>query len=289
MSTIANDSALALADARAVAYVLLAHGFRYPDGQWFTMLNEPQRWGDWPEELDRTRPGIASRVDEVRRSVTECGTTRFDACQYGGLLRFQAAFDRLFGHTVSGKCSAYETEYGDSEISQRSAQLADLAGFYQAFGLEPAGEDGDRPDFVSVECEFMSVLSVKEAHGRVVGNDEWIERCVQAQRAFLKDHLACWLPAFAHRVGESGVDPFYSALGRLAGEIIALDCERFRLPLGPRWLALRPRDQEGETTISCLDAADCGPGSVACGPAVGSERMTPLNIDIGGAEADAAL
>jgi len=279
----AEIDTVAMAEARAAAYALLAHGFQYPDAEWYELIFQAERWRDWPDVLAQERPCVASLAAEVRRAITDQVTARTFDHDDRALHRFQAAHDALFGHTVSGKCCAYETEYGDSEISQRSAQLADLAGFYQAFGLEAASRDGDRPDFVSVECAFMSVLCSKEAHGRRCGNDDWVDCTVDAQRAFLQDHLARWLPAFTHRVGEAGVDPFYTALSRLGGELVALECARLELSYGPRWLELRHSDPEGETTISCLDATECGPGSVACAPAAGGARFTPLNVDIGGA------
>jgi len=268
-----ETGSVALSEARAAAYGLVAHGFQYPDADWYAVLGEAQRWREWPEVLERARPGFRLLVAEISSTFAAHAAHGSRGASAGALSRFQAAFDALFGHAVTGSCAAYETEYGDSEISQRSALLADLAGFYQAFGLESAHCSSDRPDFVAVECEFMSVLCAKEAHGWRSGSDEWIECCVDAQRAFLKDHLARWLPALAERVKSAETDPFYRALGRLGHEIVALDCEQFGLPLGPRWLALRSADQEAETTISCLDATDCGPGS---------ERLTPLNIDVGG-------
>ncbi|HRX90334.1 MAG TPA: molecular chaperone TorD family protein [Steroidobacteraceae bacterium] len=283
MSITHDTDRLALAQARAAAYALIAHGFQYPDGEWYELLCQPQRWNVWPGELERMRPGVQAFVAEVQRALVQSEWSASFSNAGSPLRRFQVAYDALFGHAVSGKCAAYETEYGDGEINQRSAQLADLAGFYQAFGLEPASRESDRPDFISVECEFMSVLCAKEAHSRRTGNDAGIDCCIDAQATFLNDHLARWLPAFAHRVGEVGADPFYDALGRLACELLALECAQFGLPLGPRWLQLRPADPEGETTISCLDATGCGPGSVACAPAQTIERVIPLNVDIGDA------
>lgn len=283
MSITLDNDVVALAEARAAAYALIAHGFQYPDGDWYELLCQPERWNNWPRVLDQVRPGIQANIAEVQRALVEPEWSDRFRNAGSSLRRFQVAYDALFGHAVSGKCAAYETEYGDSEINQRTAQLADLAGFYQAFGLEPASREGDRPDFIAVECEFMSVLCAKEAHSRDTGHDAGIVCCTDAQSAFLKDHLARWLPAFAHRVGEAGADPFYDALGRMARELLALECARFGLPMGPRWLQLRPADPEGETTISCLDATACGPGSVACAPPQGLERMIPLNVDIGGA------
>ena len=65
------------------------------------------------------------------------------------------------GHAVRGTCPPYELEYADGEIIQRASELADIAGFYEAFGLSSAGPEHDRPDHFSAECEFLQVMTIK--------------------------------------------------------------------------------------------------------------------------------
>jgi TorA maturation chaperone TorD len=257
-----------MAEARAAAYALLAHGFRYPDAPWHDLLCDERRWQDWPAILACLHPGLEDSVAALRsRRAGTCNSRDY-------LAGLQRAYDALFGHAVSGKCPPYETEYGWSEINQRAAQLADLGGFYQAFGLEIAGCESDRPDFVSVECEFMSALCVKEAHGRSTKHHDLIACCTDAQRAFFKDHLSRWMPALASRVIDAAQHPFYDALACFARELITLEGAHLRLAVGPQWVELRPADPEGETSISCLDASNCGPEAGA--------ELTPLNIDVRG-------
>src|SRR5262245_6292753 len=52
----------------------------------------------------------------------------------------RAEYDRVFGFVIPKECPPYETEYHPPAQSfLRSQQLADIAGFYRAFGLDPGG------------------------------------------------------------------------------------------------------------------------------------------------------
>ncbi len=66
--------------------------------------------------------------------------------------------------------------------------LADLVGFYKAFGLENAGDL--TVDHFSVETEFMAHLILKEAYATSRGNGEMEEIIRDAEKKFLRDHLS---------------------------------------------------------------------------------------------------
>jgi hypothetical protein len=53
------------------------------------------------------------------------------------------------------RCPPYESAYGEApQMAGKSAELADLAGFYAAFGLAPAASQPDMEDHVKVDfCE----------------------------------------------------------------------------------------------------------------------------------------
>ena len=73
------------------------------------------------------------------------------------------AYWRLFGHTTRGLICACETEYGPDNGFHQPQQLADIAGYYLAFGLRPLAAGDVRADHIACECEFMDFLSRKEA------------------------------------------------------------------------------------------------------------------------------
>jgi nitrate reductase assembly molybdenum cofactor insertion protein NarJ len=57
-----------------------------------------------------------------------------------------AEYDRVFGLASLVACPPYEAEFhAAGETFFRSQQMADIAGFYAAFGLEASRNAGERP------------------------------------------------------------------------------------------------------------------------------------------------
>jgi len=142
-------------------------------------------------------------------------------------------------------------EYGRSEIIQQAGELADLGGFYAAFGLEIDDPTDRRPDGLWAECEFMAVLCEKEGYAARLEQDDLLEITRQAQRSFFRDHLAPWVPAFAYRVKQADGGGFYGDLAVFTDAWVAAEAARFDVPLGPRWLELRPADPIEDASIEC--------------------------------------
>lgn len=111
---------------------------------------------------------------------------------------FSEEFDRVFGLLVSRECPPYETEYCPQTFSvYRSHHLADIAGFYRAFGLEPSREFPERHDHIALELEFMAWLNTKTRYALEHGDEDNANLCRDAQVRFFRDHLAWWITAFA--------------------------------------------------------------------------------------------
>lgn len=109
---------------------------------------------------------------------------------------------RVFGLIVSKECPPYETEFCASQDSFFRAQhMADIAGFYSAFGVEPGGASPDRVDHVSTVLEFVAFLleklGVLAAGAEDPAGAEHRQTCEAALRSFVRDHVVWWMPTFA--------------------------------------------------------------------------------------------
>ena len=130
----------------------------------------------------------------------------------------------LFGRQV--RCSPYESAYsGLSPFGDKSARLADVAGFYEAFGLNPAAAQPDMEDHVGAELEFMSALALKEAYARAEGDGESLEITRGAEIRFLTDHLGRWADAFAGAVAEATPLPLYTEAASLLAAWVRAEVE----------------------------------------------------------------
>lgn len=111
-----------------------------------------------------------------------------------------AEFERVFGLLMSSECPPFETEYCRQAFSvYRAQQMADIAGYYRAFGLTPGTSQRRRVDHAAMELEFMAWLIIKEeaAYGGPHAGSDHAATCKEAQFSFFRDHLSWWIPAFA--------------------------------------------------------------------------------------------
>jgi TorA maturation chaperone TorD len=171
-----------------------------------------------------------------------------------------AEYSRVFGHTARGLVCPCETEYGDDNKYQQPQQLADVAGYYLAFGLTPVASTALRHDHVACECEFMAFLNLKQALfmeecAATDGGAETLEVTRRAERTFLRDHLGPFGRAFASSLASETVGPFYRAWGMLFRDWLETEHARHGLdiPAGP--LPLRT-ELSDDAPMACGSASD---------------------------------
>jgi DMSO reductase family type II enzyme chaperone len=109
--------------------------------------------------------------------------------------------------------------YEGSHRRGRQEILEDLVRFYEHFGLRH--QEGDLPDHLCAELEFMHYLSFKQAAALHAGTDSEPYRL--AQRDFLSRHLNRWLPRLRARLEQLDPPQLYLSLARLAEEACRLD------------------------------------------------------------------
>ena len=219
------------AELAALARVL-SLGFAYPDG-------------DTLEEIRALAGGLLARPG-LAEGLAEPLAELLAGLEGDGL---QEDFGALFDGAV--RCAPYEGSY-EVDPFRHARQMADVAGFYRAFGAQASGE---RPDHAGAELEFLAFLAAKRMTALAAGDEEGAEACRRAEDMFLLDHLGRWLPALCRGVAEETSSPFYAALARLGPRVVGAELTQRGLrpaPLGKRvkWAV------EG-------DAVECG------GPPVG--------------------
>ncbi|MFQ5670090.1 MAG: molecular chaperone [Acidobacteriota bacterium] len=109
----------------------------------------------------------------------------------------------LFGLLVNQEAPAYEVEYDPrTDLFWRTQQLADIAGFYRAFGVDLAVRD--RPDHIAVEAEFLWYLLERQAGAVIQGHDADRKTLLKtAFRSFFSEHFGAWAASFARRLGRT--------------------------------------------------------------------------------------
>ncbi len=257
---------------RSSVYGFLAVALRYPDEATLGMLNDSARWSPWLEVMRRADPSLSELVDVVRATLAEA---HGDNDARAEMLR--ECHTQLFGHAVRGTCPPYELEYERGDIPQQSAELADIAGFYSAFGMEQQAAAHERADHATVQFEFLSVLAAKEVYAIETNNVEGRQVLQHAEKAFLADHIARWVPAMATRLLDADPEGFYGRLGGFMQAFIAAECEYFGVSCGPRLLELRTIDPQRDASIECGVEESC-PGA-APAQQEGNEAFVQIGID----------
>ena len=216
-SSVTAESPIAEALARSAVYRFLSLAFLPPGDSL-----EPLR-----EECAAALRALASGPDReaARGAAAEAASRQLETAS-GQALRGE--YYRIFGHQISRDCPLYETQYEAREIFQQTQQLADIAGFYLAFGLEMADGVHERPDHLALELEFLQLLCFREAYARTHHSPAEVAILRDAQHLFLRDHLCRWVPVLARLIGRKG-ESLYLDLARLAAATVAADASAFGL------------------------------------------------------------
>ena len=157
------------ATSRAAAYTLFAHAFAYPDAERITALREAAN-----EVFEVGNSMALMRLAAIAREVRQ--------------ENLESVYVTLTTFSSSPDCPAFESAYFGNEPLRQTQRMADIAGFYRAFGVD-ATAGGFRPDELPVELEFMAFLCLKEAYAAEHLGAPRTGQAKKAQRVFLEEHL----------------------------------------------------------------------------------------------------
>lgn len=180
-----------------------------------------------------------------------------------GLSALQADYLGCFDHGQA-RVALYETEYGRMRGLSKGNTLADIVGFYTAFGF--AVEEGagvEMPDHLAVELEFYGLLLHKSALLGESCDDVGQEIVEDARRKFLAEHLGGFVRAIASRPGVAS-DAVYGPLLGWCADLVEAECRR--MDAHPAPLDFFAQDDVAEV-------ANCG-GCVSIPGLTGPDPMT---------------
>lgn len=202
--------------AMATLYRLVAWGFAYPDRaqrkQVDAMLDEIRETA----RVAALPPRLASPLRAFSRAW------RITPCHALG-----AEYSRLF--LATARVPLREGGFGDGlRFAGQPFDIADLNGFYAAFGFGLTEEAPSPPDYLGTETEFMSLLHLKKAV--TLGRHER-ERAAIVDRAmarFLTEHLGRWVDSLGDALKDAGAVAPYARLGELLRDAVVADCARLK-------------------------------------------------------------
>lgn len=191
--------------ARSRVFALLARALRYPDEELFASLRD----STWRAAL--AEAACRSGIGPDNAFLVELqGLPETLPADLAGL---QGMHTTLF--SSGNVCPHQESDYVASHAFQKADVMADIAGFYAAFGVRVSSTHRELPDFLGAELEFLHLVGWKEAQARRQSRHAAASICRKAHEKFLADHLAAWVRAFRESVERSQVGQFYILLARL--------------------------------------------------------------------------
>ena len=214
MSIIETERKIEPLTGEAILYQAVSALFSRPGSDKFSLLLDP----DFKEQAMAAAILLITHMERAKELASSLEMAFEHASDLTKSLPRE--YSLIFGHTLSNELSPYEMEFlQNDEIFYRSQHLADLQGFYAAFGFEV--NSIERADHISVESEFMALLLTKEAYAVTnnLGADA-IEVCNHARLKFSQEHYAGWVRKLA--INLRGMDdyPFYAAVGRFTAAVL---------------------------------------------------------------------
>lgn len=165
--------------------------------------------------------GLQPRIKAIREAL-EGASTEDLAAEHIRLFRGQVL------------CSPHETEY-ERDSFAKASQLADIAGFYQAWGMQTSNAHRSMPDFVGTELEFMALVTRKQVYATARAWPTRRALALEAGQDFLETHLSRWVHAFAGDVraaaAETPAGRYFAAVARTLEQFVVMDISANGLPL----------------------------------------------------------
>lgn len=215
--------------------------------RWGYLAPDPDAWRvirsqQW---IDALHDGL--RKAGVRDPLPLVEGVRDAAASFKDLDEWAAESNRAFGPgAIASPC---ETDYTASSPFMQANDLADIRGFYAAFGVQPSVSQAERADHIALELEFLELLAWR--HGQAT-TEEDREVTRDAACKFLETHLGRFVEKFAGKAEEAPMNPLFAGLAAVTRELVMAAVRG--LDLHPAPLTILPQVEPDEMQCGACPA-----------------------------------
>ncbi len=218
--------------SRSKLYLLLSWSYLFPeDDEFLDYLQSGEFVEDGRVALDNLTKLLEDKGGEETKERLQAVARHFDAIEgwissEGSNWNLQDLRDdhkRVFSNVISLDCPPYETLFGNDHVFGQSYTMGDIAGFYNAFGLQLSQDIHERLDHLSVELEFIHYLAYKESYALLHDGKEKLQTVVDAEKKFVKEHLGRWVPLFAGMLKKKADYGFYKILADFTADWVGFE------------------------------------------------------------------
>jgi len=215
-----SETVQTLAKARRDLYGLLSSAYlQLPEKKtlelkWepaLRLLNDPQKGSE--EAFKEIREGL---------NLVNAHSRGKDQTAEDALTKISMDWTRLFrGVARDGILPPYESLYRPLRPQKKPAQ--EVNRLFSKMGIQVPEEWHQPSDYIGVELDFMRFLCEKEWNVRDSAGSNALRETIEAEKSFLEDHLALWVPIFCERMLGEAQEKHYRGIAHLTRGLVGFD------------------------------------------------------------------
>lgn len=124
----------------------------------------------------------------------------------------KSEYTRLFDHTVRIPVAPWESVYLSKDHLLFQEQVLEVRNWYRTFGLELVKIHQEPDDHIGLELAFLAHMANLALQAIENGNQDELDRILDAKRRFLTEHVFRWVPTWCDLMLEYGKTDFYKGV-----------------------------------------------------------------------------
>ncbi len=209
-----------LARARRDLYGLLSSAYiQLPEKKTLELEWEPAS-----QVLSHPQKGTEEAFKELQEGLNLINShgRQKDPTSPDTLMKLSRDWTRLLrGVARDGILPPYESLYRPSRLQKKPAQ--EINRLFSRMGILVPEEWHQPSDYIGVELDFARFLCEMEWNLREGGESNALRETIEAEKSFLEDHLALWVPIFCGRMLGEAQEKYYRGIAHLTVGLVGFD------------------------------------------------------------------